>query len=204
MCARHKAFLLLLLSTFTPAILGASGEAYCDVVVDAFSICELSTAGFDDLEPTQQASCLCGPSLATIPWGPSSFDSYMNGCYSYEATASPAVATSLSGLQNFCASNYAARVTATSTAVSTITPGPTRSSTIRSTIIAPISTETRSSPTPTNSNTADHPRASTFSVSLSLYLWISRNLTYSLAVYCGHSCFVLWCSLSMRFEGCSC
>jgi hypothetical protein len=146
----------------------AQSNKYCDVVVDAFSLCELSTAGFDDLEPTQQASCLCGPSLATIPWGPSSFDSYMNGCYSYKATASPAVASSFSGLQNFCASNYAARIKTSSTAVSTITPGPIRSSTTRSAIIASISTATTSSPVPTKSNTADYPRASTFSVSLSL------------------------------------
>jgi hypothetical protein len=113
MYARHNALLLLLLSTSTPAVLGASGEAYCEVVGDAISLCELSTAGFDDLQPTQQASCLCGPSMATLSWGPSSFDSYVKGCYLYEATASPAVASSLSGLQNFCASNYVAHAQTT-------------------------------------------------------------------------------------------
>jgi hypothetical protein len=113
MCACQNALLLLLLSILTPAVLGASGEAYCGVVVDALSVCEYSTPGFDNLEPTQQASCLCGPSIGTIPWGPSSFDSYMNGCYSYEATASPAAASSLSDLQNFCASNYVAQAQTT-------------------------------------------------------------------------------------------
>jgi hypothetical protein len=170
MCTRHNALLLLLLSTLTPAILGASGETYCEVVVDAFSLCEYSTPGFDNLEPTQQASCLCGPSRATVPWGPSSFDSYMNGCYSYEATASPAAASSLSGLQNFCASNYAARITASTTAVATITPGPTRSSKSLSTLVVPISTTTTSSRISIQSNTADHSSASTFSVSFSLCL----------------------------------
>jgi hypothetical protein len=143
----------------------AQSNKYCEVVVDAFSLCEYSTPGFDNLEPTQQASCLCGPSMATVPWGPSSFDSYMNGCYSYEATASPAAASSLSGLQNFCASNYAARITA-----STITPGPTRSSKSLSTLVVPISTTTTSSRISIQSNTADHSSASTFSVSFSLCL----------------------------------
>jgi hypothetical protein len=205
MCACQNALLLLLLSILTPAVLGASGEAYCGVVVDALSVCEYSTPGFDNLEPTQQASCLCGPSIGTIPWGPSSFDSYMNGCYSYEATASPAAASSLSDLQSFCASNYAARVTVSNTAVETITPGPTRVSTIQSTIIAPISISTTartiSSSGLAKSNTAAHPRASTFSVSFSFCLGRFRNLTCDTTVYRGHSCLVLRYPLSTKFEG---
>lgn len=101
----------------------AQDYSYCMVLNNAVSFCERSTAGFDSLKAAQQASCLCASSMATLPWGPSSFDSVINGCYSYEVTARLAGASSLSELQNFCARNYAtAEITAASTPTVTNQP----------------------------------------------------------------------------------
>jgi len=97
---------LILFSCLLFIVSVTAQSAYCDSVVGAISLCEELTTGFDKLEPTQQASCLCETSLSTLAWGPSSFDLYIGSCYHWAETVDPADASTFSDLQNFCASNY--------------------------------------------------------------------------------------------------
>lgn len=104
---------LLTLSVLPPIVSSQSldGSDYCEAAGAAIEICDSSTPDFQNLDASEQASCLCGSSIGTIAWGPSTFDRLIDRCYSYEITASPELASTMSVLQGFCASNYATETT---------------------------------------------------------------------------------------------
>lgn len=126
----------------------------CNAMDSAISICAASLDNFNSLQPPEQASCLCGPTLSAsswssaIPWGPSSFDNLLVNCYLYDATAAPASASSLLSLQGFCADNYATlQSTAATSGVSISTP----SSYVTSSRSTKISITTPGNPSSTTS-----------------------------------------------------
>jgi hypothetical protein len=104
---------LLTLSVLSPIASSQSldDSDYCVAAGAAIELCDSSTPDFQNLDASEQASCLCGSSIGTIAWGPSTFDGLIDRCYSYEATASPELASTMSVLQGFCASNYATKTT---------------------------------------------------------------------------------------------
>jgi hypothetical protein len=108
-------------TTTTPSTSGTTTAVdYCEDLSDVIDICSESTSNFLSLAPTQQASCICGTALGTIPWGPMTFDNLAAAC---AKTAAPSLASDVSALEGFCATNYngasSAKVTSTATSVPT-------------------------------------------------------------------------------------
>ncbi|RMZ77557.1 hypothetical protein DV737_g4303, partial [Chaetothyriales sp. CBS 132003] len=81
--ASVKSTILAVAVLFLRTVAGQTSVDYCSLVVDVISICEVETAGFISLPATQQASCLCGSTLGTIPWGPATFDGLASDDYEY-------------------------------------------------------------------------------------------------------------------------
>jgi len=103
-------YVLLLILGLWPSIVHGqelSGTEYCWGLLTIESICEAQTSGFYQLPASEKAICFCGSTLdagtETFAWGPSSYESLAQGCYSYVVTALPDLASSASSVQTFCA-----------------------------------------------------------------------------------------------------
>jgi hypothetical protein len=73
----------------------------CQLVGEALAICNTLTPGFDTLQPTDQAHCLC---YSSTSWMPGIFDGAVKTCADYASTAVPGAFPPLSNLEGFCQS----------------------------------------------------------------------------------------------------
>jgi hypothetical protein len=71
----------------------------CNVVGQAIAICNTLTPGFNTLQPTAQAHCLC---YSSTSWRPSIFDNAVKTCADYAFTAAPGAYNPLANLEGFC------------------------------------------------------------------------------------------------------
>jgi len=92
---------------------------YCVALGEVLQICEQETPGFTDMAATQQASCACGNSIGTIPWGPATFDSLAASCAVQYATIDTDIASGASQLIDFC-TDYDVQATTSTTSSATV------------------------------------------------------------------------------------
>jgi hypothetical protein len=85
-------------TTTAPAQLLQQNSA-CQLVGEALAICDSLTPGFNTLQPTDQAHCLC---YSSTSWMPDIFDGAVKTCADYASTAVPSAFTPLSNLEGFC------------------------------------------------------------------------------------------------------
>jgi hypothetical protein len=85
-------------TTLSPAQLLQQNSA-CQLVGEALAICDSLTPGFNTLQPTDQAHCLC---YSSTSWMPNIFDGAVKTCADYASTAVPGVFPPLSNLEGFC------------------------------------------------------------------------------------------------------
>jgi hypothetical protein len=85
-------------TTTAPAQLLQQNSA-CQLVGEALAICDSLTPGFNTLQPTDQAHCLC---YSSTSWMPNIFDGAVKTCADYASTAVPGAFTPLSNLEGFC------------------------------------------------------------------------------------------------------
>lgn len=127
-------FKLQFLTALTPFLRTVVSQTtaidYCAALDDVLQICSLETPGFTDLPATQQASCVCGNEIGTIPWGPSTFDLVAAGCASQYATIDVAIASDAAQLADFC-TQFGAGVT---TDIVSNIASPTTRATLRTTV----------------------------------------------------------------------
>jgi hypothetical protein len=73
----------------------------CVIVGEAIDICNTLSPGFNTLQPTAQAHCLC---YSSASWMPEIFDNAVKTCADYASTAVSGVYQPLSNLEGFCQS----------------------------------------------------------------------------------------------------
>ena len=73
----------------------------CVVVGEAIDICNTLTPGFNTLQPTAQAHCLC---YSSASWMPQIFDNAVRTCADYASTAVSGAYQPLANLEGFCQS----------------------------------------------------------------------------------------------------
>jgi hypothetical protein len=71
----------------------------CNAVGQAIAICNSLTPGFNTLQPTAQAHCLC---YSGTSWKPTIFDNAVKTCADYASTAVPGAYQPLASLEGFC------------------------------------------------------------------------------------------------------
>jgi len=86
-------------STTTPPAQLLQQNSACQLVGEALAICDSLTPGFNTLQPTDQAHCLC---YSSTSWMPNIFDSAVKTCADYASTAIPGAFPPLSNLEGFC------------------------------------------------------------------------------------------------------
>jgi hypothetical protein len=86
-------------STTTPPAQLLQQNSACQLVGEALAICDSLTPGFNTLQPTDQAHCLC---YSSTSWMPNIFDGAVKTCADYASTAVPGAFTPLSNLEGFC------------------------------------------------------------------------------------------------------
>jgi hypothetical protein len=86
-------------STTTPPAQLLQQNPACQLVGEALAICDSLTPGFNTLQPTDQAHCLC---YSSTSWMPNIFDSAVKTCADYASTAVPGAFPPLSNLEGFC------------------------------------------------------------------------------------------------------
>jgi len=92
---------------------------YCVLLDDALSICQLETPNFTAMPLTAQASCVCGSTLGTIPWGGATFDNLAASCASQYATIDATIASDAAALTGFCTDFGEAATTGMATTTAT-------------------------------------------------------------------------------------
>jgi hypothetical protein len=85
--------------TTTPPAQLLQQNSACQLVGEALAICDSLTPGFNTLQPTDQAHCLC---YSSTSWMPNIFDGAVKTCADYASTAVPGAFPSLSNLEDFC------------------------------------------------------------------------------------------------------
>jgi len=73
----------------------------CGLVLDYISICDSLSPGFESLDPTSQAPCLCYDSRS---WVPTIFDDAVTSCGSFVSTAIPSDYSLFEAFEGFCSS----------------------------------------------------------------------------------------------------
>ncbi len=86
-------------STTTPPAQLLQQNSACQLVGEALAICDSLTPGFNTLQPTDQAQCLC---YSSTYWMPKIFDGAVQTCADYASTAVPGAFPPLSNLEGFC------------------------------------------------------------------------------------------------------
>ena len=97
---------LVIVAFFLRSAVGQSSSSvdYCQALEDVISICGIQTSSFTALPASEQAGCVCGSTLGTIPWGPASFDGLASSCAIQYASVNPTIAYDASELSGMCTS----------------------------------------------------------------------------------------------------
>lgn len=97
---------VVIVALFLRLAVGQSSSSvdYCQALEDVISICEIQTPSFTALPASEQAGCVCGSTLGTIPWGPASFDGLASSCAIAYASVNPTIAYDASELSGMCTS----------------------------------------------------------------------------------------------------
>lgn len=96
----------LILSALPPVPTSAAAilqqNAQCQLVSTALSICNSVTPGFNTMQPTKQARCLCYAQTTFIP---NLFDIAVQTCADFASSAVPDAYSAIYGLEGFCRRN---------------------------------------------------------------------------------------------------
>lgn len=106
------------ITTAPPSVTNAQQRA-CQTAGDMMLSCESATSGFDSLDDSDAASCLC---YSNTHWQPKSFDQPFSSCIAWASTADTSDYVNWNSMRGFCSSvgdvmkNGPASASATTTA----------------------------------------------------------------------------------------